>query len=801
MDRLVKLRHRLSPGIVSLNGSSTSLGAGYETANDDSLTSGCSMYFSMTDDEPGNAEQQTEEKSARVSNGHRNGEDSSIDKTLENDFSVEEVSTIRKPVLAHASPATVKLANKMSVKYLGVSSTPAKLLRSAGKKIAVTPGSETDNLSGLAKLDETDEAKHSSSMLQKMREPKMSDCSSEDAEESKITLEGSVIVAVPGLEGNKSFGTNVLANFFANLDVNKGTPIPEIKVNQPDGKPVEVGQTPPKGRESNPLKTFFESLKKNPDNKPEKENQPQSDRRKSVRKSLIPKAPTNNSKIRSPLVRGSISENRVASPIAKPARKSVLTKMIPDKLKEMRKTNQMELVNFKRKSVIPSPKAVALKPETVPKPTLPPSRAKPVGDSLRTVSAMRKSVIPGGKPSPLKRKSVVPTAIASRRSVLPAKNSRRSVVPPFSSAVPPTKIVPLRVPSKTTVTSSDTSLKSVLGKRASTAATADGSAEPVSKLRKSLAPVKESISSLRRVSPRAVSAPKVISRIRPPSTNPEAAGTGFKKPETLACETCQRVFRFKSSLESHRKIVHQNGSLTQTTKASGPSKGNKSSESIPTETRCRFCSKSFANEKFLSNHVVSNCDKIPLLEKRKLLAHEEQQRAAAIGRSSPRARPATVPRAKMDSTGSNKSNNRSAEVTPSDTSTSSSVGDTSTASASSLTGAGGGGGGNGKKRPQVMSASKRAIGHSGIVRTPKREMKCHHCGRGFLNAVEYGLHVQAHSNGGLEPSLDAGGSPKSSEGPLDETTVEKTLQTTNGAPIDIAARLASIRSRMKSSNK
>ncbi|XP_055525640.1 serine-rich adhesin for platelets [Wyeomyia smithii] len=809
MDRLTKLRHRSSVGTGSINASSTSMGVGYETANDDSLTSGCSMYFSMTEDDPENAEQQAAEKTlASVStvaqlngiNGQRakgDGSDSSIDKTLENDFSVDEVSTIRKPVLAHASPATVKLANKMSVKYLGVSSTPAKVLKSNGKKIASTPDSEKDNISGLAKLDETDEIKHGTSMLGKMREPKVSDCSSvEEAEESKVTLEGSVVVGpttAVGVEGNKSFGTNVLASFFASLDVNKCTPVPEIKVNQADVNPDDAGNTPAKGRDSNSLKAFFESLKKNPSNEQEKENQPQPDRRKSVRKSLIPKAAEDRPRVRGSLV-GSISENRVASPIAKPARKSALTKLIPDKLKEMRKATQSDLVHFKRKSVIPPPKVVASKTEAVPKPTLQAPREETVGDSIKTGSTNRKSIFSAApKRSPTKRKSVVPTSVASRRSVLPAKNSRRSVVPTFASAVSvqQTKVVPLRVPPKTTVTSSDTSLKSVLGKRPSTLATVDG-AEPLLKQRKSLAPVKETVSP-RRVSPRIASAASQhTSRIRPPSTiSATTDGTGFKKPETFSCENCQRVFRFKSSLESHRKIVHQNGLLSPTLKAPSASKNNKSSETVSTDTACRFCTKTFANEKFLANHVISNCVKIPLLEKRKLLAQQEQQRAAAIARSSPRSRPVTAPRAKLNSTGSNKSNRSAEAVAPSDTSTSSSIGDTSSASASSLTGAGGGGS---KKRPQSATVTKRTIGHTGIIRTPKREMKCHHCGRGFLNAVEYALHVQAHSKAGMEPSLDTGEEPSKE--------IQEALQPlqTAGAPMDIVQKIASIRNRIKSSS-
>ncbi|XP_058444119.1 serine-rich adhesin for platelets-like [Malaya genurostris] len=734
MDRLAKLRCRSSTGSGPLNASSTSMGnaAGYETANDDSLTSGCSMYFSINEGDTD--EQPVLEKTL---DAKEPSSDSTIDKTLENDFSVGEVSTIRKPILAHASPATVKIASKMSVKYLGVSSTPAKSLKDTEKAKMKTPASKKVNISGVVKLNDTNDK--NCSLMEKMREPKVSESSSvEDGNESKLIMDSSV-VPVPQ-ESNKSFGTNILANFFATLDVNKCTPLPEIKVIQPEE--VQSDTTPSKSRDSNSLQSFFESLKKYP-TESEKENK-QTDRRKSLRKSLIPSKSIDER----PKTRNSIlvatSENRVASPISKTTRKSNLVKLIPDKLKEMRKANQSDLVTFQRKSTIPLPKIVtsAAASKTTVSAKSVTIEQDIIGDSIK-VNGNRKSIFPPTtKPSPsvaLKRKTIAPMAVTSRRSVLPAKNSRRSVIPPANTALQ--KTVPLRIPAKTTITSSDTSLKSSLGKRSSTLIPAEGG-EPMTKLRKSLAPVKE-ISP--RVSPRATTA-KTSSRIRPPNVTVASSSTtavmNFKKPEIFTCDTCQRSFRLKSSLDSHRKLTHQSGSLTSTPSASTNSKSNDSS----TENQCRFCSKSFANPKFLSNHVISNCLKIPPLEKRKLLAQREDQQRAANNRSGERSNVSRITtRPKLDSAGSSNSSNRSVDAPPSDTSTSSSIGDTSSASLSSQ--------GVSKKRNKATD-KQRTVGHTGITRTPKKEIKCHHCSKKFINAVEYALHVQAHAKGGLQPLKD-----------------------------------------------
>ncbi|XP_058827845.1 uncharacterized protein LOC131687765 [Topomyia yanbarensis] len=733
MDRLAKLRHRSSTGSGPLNVSSTSMGngVGYETANDDSLTSGCSLYFSINEGNETNAAEEL--PLAEKTLNSKGTSDNTIDKTLENDFSVEEVSTIRKPMIAHASPATVKIASKMKVKYLGVASTPARTLKKA--KEAKTPASEKVNLSGLARLEESVETK-SCSMMEKMREPKVSECSTDDGDESKIALDSSAIPVPP--EGNKSFGANVLANFFATLDVNKCTPLPDIKVSQPEEE-NRTDKTPSKGRDSNSLQSFFESLKKNPIEQ-EKENKPLSDKRKSVRKSLIPtKSAEERPKTRISLM-SATSENRVASPISKASRKSNLVRLIPDKLKEMRKANQSDLVTFQRKPTIPPPKVAAVTKTT--EPTKPLAfREDIVGDSIK-VTGNRKSTLPPPKPLPgvaLKRKTMVPTVAASRKSVLPAINSRRSVVPAVNSVQ--SKIIPLRVPAKTTITSSDTSLKTSLGKRSSTLAPIEGT-EPVAKQRKSLAPVKEASP---RVSPRTTAA-KATSRIRPPTTTgTSVAASGFKKPETFACDKCQRSFRLKSSLDSHRKLTHQNGSSSVTSS----NNNNKSNDGSASDNQCLFCSKYFANAKILSSHVIHNCLKVPLLEKRKLLAQQEDQRRAANVRSIERTNTSrtaplrTTTRSKLVSAGSSNASNRSVDVPLSETATSSSSPDTSSASISSLT--------TGSKKRQPASGKPRTVGHTGITRTPKKEIKCHHCSRKFVNAVEYALHVQAHARNGLQP--------------------------------------------------
>lgn len=423
-----------------MNSSCQSLGngAGYETANDDSITSGSSLYYTMTEDgnetatnnppEAGSASASTVEGETKVVVLK---EDTSIDHTLENDFSVEEVSTIRKPMIMAASPATVKVASKMSCKYLGVSSTPAKaLLRSDGK-----------NLSGVERLNETDE-KTLPSAMKKMRVPKLSECSStEDGEESKMTLESSVQSVVDTAAATvtqKSFGTNVLAEFFDSLDVNKATPLPLIKVNGPEEESAKG--TPEKRRRSDSLQNFFESLKKAPNEQQQqgKENRPQSERKNGVRKSLIPKVAEQQqrARTRSSNVSSKSNENRVASPIVKPSsRKSSAVKLIPDRLKEMRKVSQSDLVSVKRKSILPPSRTVVAQVSRIPK-----EEQQVIGDSVK-VGPNRKSMVPavprvGAAASlrpatsvAMKRKSVVPTAVASRKSVLPMKALRRSVAP------------------------------------------------------------------------------------------------------------------------------------------------------------------------------------------------------------------------------------------------------------------------------------------------------------------------------------------------------------------------------------
>lgn len=452
MDRLAKLRHRSS---VGLNSSSTSsvTGVGYETANDESITSGCSMYFSMTEGDVAVSPLDEDKldclkEDQTLSCSHVTVE--VTDQTLQNDFSVEEVSTIRKVTIAQASPATVEVASQMSVKYMGVSSTPARALRSAQKVKPTTPASSKKDLSGFAELNQTADKK-SNSIMRKMREPKLSECSSaEEGEDSRITLDSSVQSAV-GIEraaaqaSNKSYGTNVLSNFFASLNVNKSSPlVPEIKV---DKVGEENGdRTPSKRRDSNSLQNFFESLKKDPVPDQEKENKPRTvERRKSVRKSLIPKVPGERLQTRNSILT-SASENRVASPIAKPAKKTNLVKMIPEKLKQMRKAAQSDLVSVKRKSVIPAPTArsvianskitetektvVNSKIEEIKEVNASEQNEDIVGDCLKV--GVAKAVTAERKTTPKIskiRKSIMPTAAVSRRSVVPPKTLRRSVAP------------------------------------------------------------------------------------------------------------------------------------------------------------------------------------------------------------------------------------------------------------------------------------------------------------------------------------------------------------------------------------
>lgn len=729
-----------------MNASTTSsLAAGYETANDDSLTSGSgSMYFSMTDG-GGDATKTAEEDEGAVpedeptlsgtlaSAGHSSGV---VDQTLENDFSVEEVSTIRKATIAHASPATVQVAAGMAVKYLGVSSTPA-----APKTPKQVPSTKQD-LSGFDQLEQTP------SIMKKMRDPKTPAESPyvEDPEESKVTLDGSGMQEPPP-PGNKSYGTNVLANFFASLDVNSKTPVqPEIKVSAPEEvqpAATSTGITPTTNkRESNSLENFFESLKKNPAIGPSAS----STRRKSlVRKSLIPKV--------APIV-----ANRVASPIS---RRSTAVRLIPDKLREMRKTTNQaadQLVQFRRKSVaVPTASATTT--------TTKKSEEVPVRKSMAVAAVKAAST---ANSATLKRKSVVPATANGRRSVLPAVPAvRRGVI--SATAAPR---VALKIPAKTTLSNgpdstsasnSASTRRTLLGKRPATAATdkvmtPPAAEQPAAKQRKSLAPVKEASPAIR-VSPRNKPATAPQSRIRPPTV-----AAAFKKPETFTCDHCQRIFRLRSSYETHLKTVHQNP-------ATQPSPSKSSSETGPSSAgaKCQYCGKAFAGARFLTNHVVSNCSKVPLPEKRRLLAEGERERAANLKRTPDGAKKRMSLRPPTTT-----ASNRSASSTRSGDET-----DTSTSSSSGATTSGSGG----RKKVAVSTSG------GGISRTPNKELKCHLCARRFLNAVEYALHVQAHAKNG-KSAVGGGGDGENVENLAKEDQPEQEI--TSAAVSKLVQKLATL---------
>ncbi|XP_055617399.1 serine-rich adhesin for platelets [Toxorhynchites rutilus septentrionalis] len=747
MDRLAKLRHRSS---VGLNSSSTSslTGTGYETANDESITSGCSMYYSMTEGEEApsprtGAEARDDCKEDQtLSCSHATVE--VTDQTLQNDFSVEEVSTIRKVTIAlKASPATVEIASQMSVKYMGVSSTPAKGPPSARKVKPKTPAGNGNDLSGFAELNGTGDKK-SLSIMRKMREPKLSECSStEEGDDSRFALDSSVRSAVEiekiAAVGNKSYGTNVLSNFFASLDVNKCSPrIPEIKVDEPvEDKTDKTDKTPPKRRDSNSLQNFFESLKKDPMPDRGKENKPASavERRKSVRKSLMPKASEERAKTRSSLL-AVASPNRAASSIVKSAKKANPVKLIPEKLKQMRRAAQLDLVSVKRKSVVPAPMvraAVVANPKADEKePTVDKSKNEEtvdnkkdndvVGDCLK-VGASEAGGIAVKKASPKipkLRKSIMPTAVRSRRSVVPAAITAQSKVS-------------LRIPAKTTLASSESARRNSLGKRPSVQTKTERTEQPLAKLRKSLAPVKEATAS--KQPPKKEVTKPLASRIRPPTAT---GASVFKKPDSFTCDICQRSFRLKLTLEGHKKSTHPHGTGSPSSRTAGSDGGATTSKSTDAN-KCRHCAKSFASAKILSNHLASNCVKIPLLEKRKLLAQNEQQRAASAKTTTtlPTNDRSTRERMVRPSTSRADSSNRENSSNNSDTSTSSSIGDTSTNTS----------GGKLTNNNNNSTSRKLAVGHTGITRTPKKEMKCHLCVQRFLNAVEYALHVQTHVKG------------------------------------------------------
>uniref|UniRef100_A0A1Q3FYQ9 C2H2-type domain-containing protein n=1 Tax=Culex tarsalis TaxID=7177 RepID=A0A1Q3FYQ9_CULTA len=745
MDRLARLRTRSSAGGPSLNASTTSsLAAGYETANDESLTSGSgSMYFSMTEGgggdgmKAGEQEECVPEEEPTLS-GTLASHSGMVDQTLENDFSVEEVSTIRKATIGHASPATVQVAAGMAVKYLGVSSTPAAT--------KTTP--KAKDLSGIDQLDQTP------SIMKKRRDPKTPAESPfvEDLEDTKVTLDGSGVQGGGPPPGNKSYGTNVLANFFASLDVNSATP--EIKITAPEEVPPPTtsaaptsGTTPTSKRDSNSCENFFESLKKNP-------TAPAavSSRRQSlVRKSLLPKVTSI-----------ATAKNRVASPIS---RRSTAVRLIPDKLREMRKTNQtsaadqQQLVQFRRKSVaVPTmttkkSEEIVTGTDAVPK--------LPVRKSM-AVAAVKAASTTAVSSLAAKRKSVVPPA-NGRRSVLPVVGAvRRGVVTATTTTA--TRVA-LKIPAKTTLsngpdssssstaTSSSTHRRTLLGKRPATSAAAPVTAtsslpsaltptpnaeQPAAKQRKSLAPFKEAAASIRispRNKPQTAPAVQQQSRIRPPT----AGSIAFKKPETFTCEHCQRIFRLRSSFETHLKTVHANPTTAQPPQPQ-PSP-NKSSDGTTTSggagAKCQYCGKGFAGARFLTNHVVANCDKVPLPEKRRLLAEGERERAANVVK---RSTPDAAKRQRLSMRPPTTSTNRSASSTRSGDET-----DTSTCSSN------GGTTGSAVVAAAATTRKKVAVkssGGGGISRTPSKELKCHLCARRFLNAVEYALHVQAHAKNG-----------------------------------------------------
>lgn len=685
MDRLTKLRCLSSS-------SQTSFGNGYETANDDSATSG-SFYFSAIESDNDHAEASKDEGdtlSRPVTSDY-----TTDDQTLENDFSLEEVSTIRKPMIIEASPATVKIASQMNGKYMGVASTPARITRRSLKTPGKTPRSvKCTNLSGIDKLDTSNEK---SSIMLKMREPKFLDSSTVDNDVSHSNLDTTALSAAdsPGIAANKSSETdNALANFFASLNTKNFIPVPQIIITAPQEVTTKATATT------------------------EKENCPSPvQRRRSARKSLSYKM-ENGPKTRSSILTNVNSGNRVASPITKVTRKSSLVKILPERLKEMRKANQLtEMIKFRRS--VSSTRSVLSSAEPAPGLS---AKEDIVGDCIKVNDKSYKPITAIPKPAEkdlLKRKSVVPAAVV-RKSMIPAKMVRQSINPNTNFA---NQKVPVKVPARTTLVSSSNALR-----KRSIAPNID-KIEPLPK-RKSVVPT--NIKSMTENDGK-------LSRTRPATT---AATVPFKKPETFSCDTCQHTFRLKTSLESHRKLAHQNP--TNSPKQEGSNK--KSDDSLA--TKCRHCAKEFVSSRILSNHILTNCLKIPPLEKRKLLIQEENHRAATAKPTgettrpnrSHLIRPSTVAAVRQNllAVVRDKVPNTSVDGESSDTSTTSSIKNSTANNIAS------------KRRTATGAVRKRTTCATGISRTPKKEVKCHFCNRRFLNTVEYALHVEAHTKA-VEP--------------------------------------------------
>ncbi|CAD7093480.1 unnamed protein product [Hermetia illucens] len=164
----------------------------------------------------------------------------------------------------------------------------------------------------------------------------------------------------------------------------------------------------------------------------------------------------------------------------------------------------------------------------------------------------------------------------------------------------------------------------------------------------------------------------------------------------FTCEICSRSFRVSSIFEAHKKTHNQT-----TTKSTNT---------------CKYCDKSFAIMKALDKHLLENCLKIPMAERKKIkiAASQLSEEAASL-------------RGGYGGSERYSSRTQRASIVPSRKSMANSV----------------------MPPPSSSKVVKKPMAHSGVLKTPNKSVSCKPCEKTFDNVLAFAEHVLSHSNSSL----------------------------------------------------
>ncbi|GAB0100431.1 hypothetical protein DMENIID0001_164710 [Sergentomyia squamirostris] len=203
---------------------------------------------------------------------------------------------------------------------------------------------------------------------------------------------------------------------------------------------------------------------------------------------------------------------------------------------------------------------------------------------------------------------------------------------------------------------------------------------PIAKTRRTMAPT----AGFPRMSPQKPLTTKAPPEIQKPTVflHPNAlkpALPGFE------CKVCKKKFRTASILETHVKTHKESGK-------SG--------------FACKYCERRFEIKKGLENHIQNYCSKIPVGEKRRLLAEE-----AKLAAMTPRSKRLAA-RAQSDASSAGSSNSDFMAML--------------------------------KLSPRSHSEKRMSIAFQGISATPNRTIRCYQCRKEFGDVFEFSNHITEH---------------------------------------------------------